>query len=230
MKRNIVTLAMITAIAGASGAAIADDKNPYADKFEDQSYISLTGTVSGTNGDNFMLDYGDGVITVEMDDWDWYDESQNILTGDRVTVRGEIDDGLYETRSIEASSVFVHSIATTYYANDADEEEILNLRSFAGYPDYPAAVPDGTWITVAGTVTDMDGREFDIQTLNHEIQVDTLSMAYNPLDDNGRQQVEVGDLVYVSGRLDKDFFEQNEIMANTVMTLAEDRGDLNSGS
>ena len=45
MRRNIVTLAMITAIAGASGTAVAGDTDPRSDEFEDDSYISLTGTV-----------------------------------------------------------------------------------------------------------------------------------------------------------------------------------------
>ena len=158
-----------------------------------------------------------------MDDWDWYEEGRQILAGDRVTVRGEIDDGFYEERTIEANSVFVHSIATTYYADDADEESVANLSSLAGYPDYPAEVPDGTWMTVAGKVTDVDGREFDIKTEDHEIQVDTMTMTYNPMDRDGLQQIEVGDQVYVSGRLDTGFFEENEINATTVMTLEKDK-------
>ena len=36
--------------------------------------------------DSFTLDYGDGTITVEMDKWKWYENNEETIEGDRVTV------------------------------------------------------------------------------------------------------------------------------------------------
>lgn len=61
------------------------------------------------------------LITVEMDDWDWYAEGAALSEGDRVTVYGFIDDDFYELRSIEASSVYVDDFNTFFYASGLDE-------------------------------------------------------------------------------------------------------------
>ncbi len=57
--------------------------------------------------ERFRLDYGEGLIAVEMDDWDWYDEANPIKPGDRVNVYGRIDADLHQKRTIEADSVCV---------------------------------------------------------------------------------------------------------------------------
>ncbi|WP_262690230.1 hypothetical protein [Kordiimonas aestuarii] len=49
MKRNILTLAMITAVAGMDGAATAGDTNPFSTALEDGSHIQLTGDVVDIN-------------------------------------------------------------------------------------------------------------------------------------------------------------------------------------
>ncbi|WP_262690231.1 hypothetical protein [Kordiimonas aestuarii] len=48
----------------------------------------------------------------------------------------------------------------TYYANDADAEQVVRLMAFSSYPAYRTVMPEGTWMTVVGTVTDIDGREY----------------------------------------------------------------------
>lgn len=48
----------------------ADAEDPFSKS--DRSWISLSGVVAATSNDSFVLDYGEGLITVEMDDWDWY--------------------------------------------------------------------------------------------------------------------------------------------------------------
>ena len=89
-KRNSIAGAM-TAIALLAGPAAAQE--PYSKA--DDSWISISGTVAAPTADSFMLDYGDGVITVEMDDWDTYGDAYGLLDGDKVTVYGKIDDDLY---------------------------------------------------------------------------------------------------------------------------------------
>jgi len=77
-------------------------------------------------------------------------------------------------------------------------------------------------MSLSGTVESVSGREFILDTGTGEIQVDTISLGYNPLDEVGYQQVDVGDRVSVTGELDRDFFERKEILADTVVTLSRD--------
>ena len=48
------------------------------------SWISISGTVVNPTADRFALDYGSGMITVEVDDWDAYGEAHGLLDGDQV--------------------------------------------------------------------------------------------------------------------------------------------------
>lgn len=117
MSKHVSLLALTLGIAVGTPAYAAD---PYA-KPED-SWISISGTVVDPKADTFKLDYGDGVITVEMDDWDDDADAYVLLDGDRVTVYGMIDDGLFERTTIEANSVYVESLNSYFYASAADEE------------------------------------------------------------------------------------------------------------
>jgi len=177
------------------------------------SWISLSGTVVSTGHESFQLDYGEGIVTVEMDDWDWYDESKGIIDGDKVTVYGRVDDDLYEMTTIEASSVYLKDLNTYYYASAVDEE------------DYPYVIT--TWeedydINFSGEVTSINGREFTIDTGKRKLNVNTIKLPYNPLDKFGYQKIGKGDYVSVSGNMDYDLFEEKELMAESIVTLIED--------
>jgi len=211
MKKTMVGLMVMVLILFSAQGLMA--KNPYL--AGNNSWISLKGTVVTAGPSAFELDYGEGIVTVEMDDWDWYGEAYPLMSGDEVTVYGRVDDDLYEVTSIEASSVYVKNLNTYFYASAVDEE------------DYQ--LPMVTWVDVdvdlqyTGTVTAKDGREFTMDTGTRTIRVDTSEMLYNPLDDKGFQKINKGDVVQVTGNLDKDFFERKEIMAETITTLVEDK-------
>ena len=119
-RSNLLGLSILAALSLLALPAQAAD--PYTQP--DDSWISVTGTVADTHDESFELDYGEGLITVEFDDWDWYNENAAILDGDRVTVYGAVDDDLYETRTIEAASVYVEGLNTYYYASATDEEDV----------------------------------------------------------------------------------------------------------
>ena len=189
------------------------EENPFLAK--DDSWIRLSGTIVTTDHESFELDFGEGIVTVEMDDWDWYDEAAPLISGDAVTVNGYVDDDLYETTSIEASSVYVEDLNTYFYASGADEEDIT-------VDPIHTAVHIESDLQLTGEVTDIHGREFTIDTGQREIQVDTSSMLYNPLDDKGYQKIREGDIVQVNGELDLDLFERKEIMADVITTLVDE--------
>lgn len=192
-----------------------DEKpNPYAKK--DGSWISISGTVTSTAPDSFNLDYGEGIVLVEMDDWDLDADGYKLFEGDAVTVYGAVDDDLFETTSIEASSVYVKGLNTYFYASSADEESVPAAATVA-VVDYD--------LELTGEVTSTSGREFTIDTGAREMKVDTIMMTYNPMDDEGYQKIEVGDRVRVTGDIDIDWWEKRELMAESVITLDDASAD-----
>lgn len=206
-KRTLMSLAIFALAALLASPAIAQD--PY--EKPDDSWISISGTVGTVFPQSFTLDYGDGIVTVEMDDWDHDADAYKLMQGDEVVVTGRIDDDLFESTKIEAGTVYVEDLNTYFYASAADEE------------GHWAAVTTPIVIsetTVVGTVTSVDGREFQVDTMTTDLTVDTREMAYNPLDEEGFQQIEVGDRVRVSGDLETEFFLGRELMADSVITLS----------
>lgn len=217
MKIYAALLSLLVALAV---PFVAQAQNPYAKP--NASWITLSGTVAAVAPDAFRLDYGEGLITVEMDDWDWYAEGTLLAEGDEVTVNGFVDDDLYELRSIEASSVYVNDLNTYFYASGADEEDWTTTASvFLFEPGQ---------LQLTGTVTSVSGREFTLDTGTRQIQVDTITMPYNPLDDTGFQKIRKGDRVRVSGSLDFDLFEKREILADSIVTLLKDKTKKNGST
>lgn len=212
MKRSVLALSVATALVSAPALAVAASESPYLSP--DGSWITLSGKVTSTDSDSFVLDYGKGLVTVEMDDWDWYNENSAMLPGDQVTVYGEVDDDTFETAKVEASSVYVDSLGTFFYASAADEESAI---------DYDLAPTlDLGDLVLTGTVTSVNGSEFTIDSGAQKMTVDTALMPYNPMDKEGYQKISKGDLVTVTGNIDDDIFESRELMADTVVTLEDD--------
>jgi uncharacterized protein YdeI (BOF family) len=198
---SIATLVLFVAV-----PAMAED--PYMEP--DDSWISLSGTVTAVTPDAFALDYGKGMITVEMDDGDRDADAYKLIEGDKVTVNGIIDDDLFETRTIEASSVYVEKLDTYFYASAADEED-----TFVTY--WSPVVVSRT--VVQGTVTEVNDEEFVLNTGARTVTVEVEEMPYNPLDDEGYQKVDVGDRVSVTGTMDYDLFEGRELVADSLVIL-----------
>ncbi|PPK51649.1 NirD/YgiW/YdeI family stress tolerance protein [Marinobacter persicus] len=211
MKRTTLSLAIASTLALAPAAALAEE-SPYL--AADGSWITLSGKVTSTTADSFKLDYGEGLVTVEMDDWDWFEESGEVLPGDEVTVYGEVDDDTFESAKIEANSVYVDNLGTYFYASDADEESVNDL-------DIAPTIDLGQ-IVLTGTVTGVDGSEFTIDSGDQKMTVDTASMPYDPMDDEGYQKIEKGDQVTVTGDMETDTLEAAELMADSVVTLDDD--------
>ncbi|MBD3671644.1 MAG: hypothetical protein HUJ29_12815 [Gammaproteobacteria bacterium] len=206
---------MLTSIGVSSQAALAEDLV----ESHDGNWITLSGTVVEAEPDLFRMDYGKGIVTVEMDDWNWYDqEGRAILSGDDVIVQGRVDNSLYERKSIEASSVYVKSLNTYFYASSADEEGDVDIVTRTNYAPFM-----GTgWLSFSGIVSDVEGREIILNTAIGEVHVDTSTMDYNPVDNIGFQQIEEGDKIVVNGRLDTGFYENKEVLADSLITIHGD--------
>lgn len=194
-----------------AGQASADEHDPYAKA--DDTWITISGTVDSVRRDNFTLDYGDGLVIVEMDDGDRDADAYKLLAGDKVTVTGRVDDDLFENTKIEASSVFVENLNTTFYASAVDEETTERLLAAVTVP----VVVSNT--VVQGTVTDVDTNEFTVDAGVRQIRVDVTEMPYNPLDDEGYQRISAGDRVRVQGSMTSNLIEGRELEADSVVKL-----------
>jgi len=205
--RNILAAAIAAACFSVSAYAQDSEKQP------DDTWLSLTGTVTSTTADSFMLDYGEGMITVEMDDWDGFGEAWPLMDGDEVTVYGEVDQNLFTKTTVEAGSVYVDDLNTFFYASAADEEE---------YGEWALAIDaepgELTYIGTVESVTPLTNT-FTIDTGSMELSVDTSGLLYDPLDGEGFQQIEVGDRVRVDAVVDADFIGDQDLMAESIVTL-----------
>jgi uncharacterized protein YdeI (BOF family) len=205
IRSAVSTLAFVSLAALMAAPVPAQD--PYMQP--DESWISIDGSVKDVSADRFTLDYGDGLITVEMDDGDRDADGYKLVTGDKVRVLGKIDDDFLEMTKIEASSVYVENLDTYFYASPKDEED-----TFVAIDPVQASRT-----VLQGTVTDVGDDEFKLRTGSKQITVQVEEMPYDPLDEEGYQKIEVGDYVSVAGELDYGLFERRELTAHTVTTL-----------
>lgn len=221
MKAAYKYILMTTILAAGLGINAASAQMAEFDPMNQPNlaFISVSGNVEAQTGDSFTLNYGGGFITVEMDDWDYFNEADWIEAGDQVTVRGEIDNDLYQAKTVEAQSVYVYDTSTFYYASDIDEEDSAYWTYDAAYMQ---AAPDGAWFGVSGSVKEIGISEFVLDTGFQDLAIETNYLPSDPLDNEGVRQLENGDRVYVTGYLDRNFFSANEIEAQSLVTINRD--------
>lgn len=209
--RNLKTLAMTLILALSVSPVMSEE---VASK-PDGSWISLSGIATEAGIENFELDYGEGQVVVEMDTlgWEAYEADPLLFEGHEVTVYGRVDDDLFDKATIEAGSVYDHTLHTYFYADAVDEESGLFTTVYVddNFDD----------VTLRGTVSEVDGREFTIDHGILETTVDTSYLGYNPMDDSGFQKIEVGDRVKVGGELDLNVIENQEVNADWIVTLGD---------
>jgi len=197
--------------ASTSKIATNTQMNPY--EMGDDSWVTLSGTVANAADDGFDLDYGDGIVRVEMDDYDSWPEAYMLADGETVGVVGRIDDDLFELTSIEASTVYVDGLNTAFRANAADEESLGDVAFYR--------LPDLSNVVLEGKVKDIDedDGEFTLVAGGGAYDVNVEDLGYNPLDKEGYQVLAEGDRVRITGMLDEEAFTDDEIDATSIVTL-----------
>lgn len=183
-------------------------QSPYSKPNE--TFITLNGTVDKIYNDSFTLDYGDGTITVEMDDGDRDADAYKLRHGDEVTVAGMIDADFYEATTIEAGSVYVDTLDTYFYSSAIDEEEYYMPMY------YPA---DMSLETLRGRVTEVGIDDFTLATGSDRITIEVDEMGFDPLDDTGHPRVDKNDIVSVRGHVDYDLFENHSFEAEGITVV-----------
>lgn len=217
---HVKFLSYATALVLAIPAASFAQNN--AKNMTDNTWTSITGTVTAVSNDILTVDYKGGVMTVEVDDFDWSSEVNPknrppIAVGEEVRVYGRVDKDFFETRKLEASSVYAVDRNSYYIASSLDEEDSLWHTPLV-IGDLVDAT-DAPGVTVSGAVSKVDGRTMTLTVGDSSIAVDTSDMLYNPLDDIGLQEISKGDVVQATGTLDDDFFTNRELIATRVTSI-----------
>lgn len=179
-------------------------------------FVTLSGKVSDVKAHSFNLNMDGKKVMVEMDDYGWGADGYKLVNGDQVVVSGRVDKDFLEKKKVEAGSVYVKNLGTTFYANSSDEEDVpFIMTSYTFVP----TLPEGASVDVQGKITKVNGREIVVDTGFRKVTVDTKDMIFNPLDNIGFTKLVVGDRVRVSGVVDKDYFDTKEIDAKSVFEL-----------
>lgn len=218
--RYLMLLGLLTATAMSSPQlANADnmDNKPLA-SYEENAYVTLTGTASNVTDHHFKLNYGRDTVTVEMEDWDW-DMDTNlkryISEGEKVAVSGQVEDSWFSDREIEADNIYLEDDAMYLYVYDVNPayETYEDNRRAQNMERNSERFEDGSFITSTGKVENTMNGGFELRTSGQVISVDTSEMISNPINSG---LIEKGDRVRVSGLVDDDFFTDKEIVADTV--------------
>lgn len=218
--KNHALFAAIAAMSLTTTGALA--QNPYVMK--DNTQITLSGTVTSADDNEFVLDYGGGTITVELGGLDWGfgrdgDEGE-ISSGDHVVVVGEVDDELFESTKIEADYVYVQDLGTQFSSPQQQAQQ----------QQQPPPLYAATWTfvdfdtIVEGKVTSVsqEKQQFALRTgttSTETLIVDVSNLENNPIDQDGFQQIKEGDRVAVSGDLDDNFIQNRKLIAENVVSL-----------
>lgn len=205
---RLVYFPIMLAAMGLAFASYAQEQAPATD----HNQISLSGKVSAIEEDSFTLDYGAGRVRVDLEDGlDWFPPGTPGLTiGEPVTVNGMIDDDTFQSREIEASSIYRQTTQTFLYSDTS------NARFFPPMEPRPA---DTSWVNLSGTVKGVTGRDFVLDTGVREIRVATTAMNYDPVTSS---RIRPGTRVSVSGVVNgDDIFDRQEIDATAVVVLAQ---------
>jgi hypothetical protein len=204
-----ILMTLLSALLVTAAYASFDDKT-------NGELITISGQVNDVKANSFRLNTGKKNIFVEMDDYDrWTADGFKLVNGDNVVVTGRVDQDLFEKKKIEAGAVYVKNLNTTFYASSNDEEDAY----IPSTPSYFSALKDGAHVDLQGKITNVSGREFVVDTGVRKVKVDTKSMIFNPLDNQGFTKLQVGDRVRVSGDVQEDFFNMKEVSANTLQEL-----------
>jgi len=199
---HIMTLAVFALL---SASAVAE--NPYAK--ENNSWISIHGEVDSVSTDQFELDYGEGNITVVMEEDDR--KGYQLKKVDEVRVSGLMDDNFYNDSVIEAGSVHIKNANTYFYAGAMDGQDV----------DFTVMSPILRDTVIKGNIThvSLKDEEFTLDTGIQMLTVEVDEMLSNPLDNEGYLQLSVGDRVSVNGKIDNDLFEGRVFEAVSVTKI-----------
>lgn len=209
-----IKLYLIYSLIGVLGAMIAlpaAAQNPF--KQPDDTWITIRGQVASVLRNAIMLDFGHGTIAVDVNDTNGEGEAESLLPGDKVTVFGLIDKDSFSGTTIQASSIYVDKTGKNIYATVTDPDDLYRYGGRSSPTDPSVTI-------LRGYVSNIDGRQFTLNSGDRAIKIETGQMTYDPLE-KGHPQIKVGDIVRIRGHLDLNFFKGRRFAAESIDVIRD---------
>ncbi len=207
MKTHLSVLALCTLF---SATMMAQDTRSSGEnsplKAAAGSWVGVSGTVESTSKGTFVLDYGDGNITVNVDP-----EASNpheFKANEAVTVYGILDEGFFTATTINARTVYLNSQKSYACSTGNSADEVIS---------FVPAVYAGTLIH--GRVTKVDGTNIMVDEGSRMISVDVATLEAEMKNSTGFPEVDAGDLITAVGTMDKGFFTGRTLEATSMEVI-----------
>ncbi|HEX5419983.1 MAG TPA: OB-fold nucleic acid binding domain-containing protein [Gammaproteobacteria bacterium] len=186
--------------------------DPYAR--QNGTWITLTGKVTSVRRKTFGLQYGGGMIQVQMKAAQRSADDEKLMRGDDVIVTGLVNDNFIRKKTINPSSVYVRRLHAYFYGNPLAQPGGLQV-------DMPPQ--NSEQIILRGTVTAVAKGQFTLNTGLNAIKVAVDMLGYRlqagRLEGQGQQPISVGDVVAAAGMLDHRFFGGRTLEADSVKMI-----------
>lgn len=207
---------MYSAVAGAlmtTQVAANNAETTELSSWDENAWVTLSGEIQEVHSGSFILETGDDDITVEFDDGDYDADALVFKKGDEVSVSGNVDKNLMAETTLEASSVFVHQLSTTFIADATDEESEGWLMASASVP---TSIDD---MTLIGTVSAVHEDTIELDTAGMTVSIDTSELPGAPFEQDGLLYIEEGDRIKVDASMDGGFFDESMVIADVIVRM-----------
>lgn len=212
IRTGALGLAMGAAAFAVAPAPDAVAAEPAVQSTETDSWTVTTGEIVNSQGDFFIVETDGEVIRVEMDKWIWYNMGSRVPKGSRVTVYGSPREARSHQAVVDADGIYVHDRRTFYFANASDRKVGYNLYARAAQYEHR------DMINIVGVVAYSDARMVEVDTGSEMIRVDTTNV--NERNRKRFEQLSVGDIIAVSGRMNRKFVETHKVEGEFVLPLS----------
>ena len=202
---SIPTATLLLVIAFFGSPLQAELKSPF--QMKNGAEIRLAGEVTKAGAHSFKLDYGKGSILIEVDDYDSYEEGYNVEIGDQVVVWGKVDADPGETRTIEASEVYIPSVDLRIEVC-ADDEEDPRDRAIA------QRLSNGTKVELQGVIKNIKSEVCTIQCSKGNLEIHLSSLGKQQ-----RKNLLLGQAIKVSGVYKNRLLRNDMIVAHNMETV-----------
>tara|TARA_B100001971_G_scaffold215192_1_gene259863 strand:+ start:115846 stop:116505 length:660 start_codon:yes stop_codon:yes gene_type:complete len=182
----------------------------------DGEFVFFHGKVISRSGENILVmpKNSKKQIIVEVDDEVKEHDSYNLMPGDDVRITGFVDQDALEKFKVEASTVYVKNINSFIFVSGVDEEGApLKDTDLI----FQSTIPGRSQSTLNGKVTKIGTDFFVVDTGLRKVKVLLSQISYDPLDDVGFTQIDIGDKVLVSGILNKNDFINDRLIASYII-------------
>lgn len=185
------------------------NSNPLAG-YDDDTSLTLSGTVGQVNDDEFTLRTRNGSIAVESDEVFDDENIYRLEPGDRIIVTGNVDDDFFESRKLEANAIHVDKVDVTFTTRDGTVDSFTSSSS--------NGADDGV-TELNGRIVAIEDNEFAISSGTGQTTVNIGNLDDNPLDDQGYLKLDIGDRVQVKGEMTDDWFDERKFEATSLNAI-----------